>query len=104
MGGICPSPTDFWNNQCCCGAACCWDQCDWSLPPTDCLQGVPNSKWIFNSNLGYYQAFQSTAGMLLRAHKFFKTLIRISYHVHDESMSFRLRGCSRGPKIHFVGS
>ena len=36
-----------------------------SSPPTNCLQGVSNSKWIFNSNLGFYQAFQSTSGMYL---------------------------------------
>ena len=62
MGGICPSTANSWNNQCCCGDNCCWDQCEMSSPPTNCLQGVSNSKWIFNSNLGYYQAFQSTSG------------------------------------------
>ena len=65
MGGICPSPTYFWNNQCCCAGGCCWDQCDSSSPPMNCLQGVSNSTWIFNSNLGFYQAFQSTSGMFL---------------------------------------
>ena len=67
-GGSCPNPSYLWNAQCCCGANCCWDECDlfyfswwnYSLSTTDCLKGVPDSKWIFNSNLGYYQAFQFT--------------------------------------------
>ena len=58
-GAGCPSNTKFWNNQCCCGDGCCWDQCDWSTPPTGCLQGVSKSKWFFNNDLGYHQAFQS---------------------------------------------
>ena len=59
-GGKCPSQTNLWNKQCCCGANCCWDHCEWSKPPANCLKGVPNSQWIFNNNLGYYQAFQNT--------------------------------------------
>ena len=59
-GGKCPSPTKLWNKQCCCGANCCWDHCEWSKPPANCLKGVRNSQWIFNNNLGYYQAFQNT--------------------------------------------
>ena len=54
------SPTYLWNKQCCCEADCCWDHCDLATPPEKCLQGVQNSKWIFNNNLGYYQAFQHT--------------------------------------------
>ena len=59
-GGKCPSQTKLWNKQCCCGANCCWDHCEWSKPPANCLRGVPNSQWIFNNNLGYYQAFETT--------------------------------------------
>jgi len=29
-----------------------------TLPPVDCLQNVPKSKWIYSKNLGYHQAFQ----------------------------------------------
>ena len=59
-GGKCPSKTKLWNKQCCCGANCCWDHCEWSKPPANCLKGVQNSQWIFNKKLGYYQAFQNT--------------------------------------------
>ena len=62
VGGICPASTYMWRGQCCCGASCCWDQCDWSTPPATCIQEVPDSRWIFNTNLVYYQAFKSTAG------------------------------------------
>jgi len=58
---ICPDPTyrrRLRSMKCCCGNGCCWDQCDWSSPPSNCLQEVPNSKWIYNSSLGYYQAYE----------------------------------------------
>jgi len=59
VGGICPRSTYQFFDECCCGGGCCWNSCATSSPPTNCLQGVSNSKWIFNCNLGYYQAFQS---------------------------------------------
>ena len=61
--GECPSPARWSNKnkQCCCRPSCCWDQCEahgqWLSPPEDCLEGVQNSKWVFNDSLGYYQAF-----------------------------------------------
>ena len=60
--GECPSKSRWSNKnkQCCCGSNCCWDRCEWSKPPTNCLEGVQNSKWVFNTSLGYYQAFQNT--------------------------------------------
>ena len=65
MGGSsCPTDGGLYGNTCCCGAACCWDNCRWSSPPTNCLQGVPNSKWIWNSNRDWYQAFQATEGTM----------------------------------------
>ena len=60
VGGsnTCPSSTYLWNSQCCCGSGCCWDQCDWQSPPPNCIKDVPDSKWVFNDKLGYYQAYK----------------------------------------------
>ena len=60
--GVCPSKSKWSNKnkQCCCGSNCCWDRCQWSQPPTNCIEGVQNSIWVFNTSLGYYQAFQNT--------------------------------------------
>ena len=60
--GECPSKSRWSNKnkQCCCGSNCCWDRCEWSKPPTNCIEGVQNSIWVFNTSLGYYQAFQNT--------------------------------------------
>ena len=51
--------TQLWNNQCCCGGSggCCWDQCDWSTPPTNCLDGIPSAQWILIQEEGFYAAF-----------------------------------------------
>ena len=54
-GGFCPSPSYEWNHQCCCGGGCCWDQCDYSSPPTNCLDGIPNAQWNYFGS--YYAAF-----------------------------------------------
>ena len=78
VGGTCPSPTDLWKNQCCCEADCCWDQCELSSPPTNCLQEVPNSKWIFNKNLGYHQAFKLISGNLYTLGEFNSKIFGIS--------------------------
>ena len=58
VGGsnTCPSSTYLWNSQCCCGSGCCWDQCGSNDP--NCIEDVPDSKWVFNDNLGYYQAYK----------------------------------------------
>ena len=56
VNNICPTKTSLWNGQCCCGTGCCWDQCDWQTPPTDCIQDVPASEWV--KTLGYYQAYK----------------------------------------------
>ena len=79
--GECPSPARWStkNKECCCRPSCCFDKCteygQWSIPPEDCLQGVQNSKWIFNNNLGYYQAFQHT-GLLGTVQYFFASWTR----------------------------
>ena len=55
--GFCPSPSYISSNKyCCCAAKCCWDRCILDQPPDDCLQAVPNAKWVLNCELGYYQA------------------------------------------------
>ena len=74
--GECPSPARWStkNKECCCRPSCCFDKCteygQWSIPPEDCLEGVQNSKWVFNDSLGYYQAFQNT-GISLTCQIFF---------------------------------
>ena len=50
VGGKCPSPSYAYGNVCCCGAACCWDKCKWDEPPQDCIEGVPNAKWVKDEN------------------------------------------------------
>ena len=46
VGGKCPSPSYKYLDFCCCGGACCWDNCRWDDPPADCIEGVPNAKWV----------------------------------------------------------
>ena len=58
VNNICPTKTSLWNGGCCCGTDCCWDRCDWQTPPPDCIEDVPDSKWVFNDKLGYYQAYK----------------------------------------------
>merc|ERR1719414_1184146 len=60
VGGKCPSSIQTYQETCCCGNSCCWDNCRWDNPPDDCLNTIPNSKWIWNEELGYYQAVQSS--------------------------------------------
>ena len=66
VGGECPTPSYKYGHGgkdfCCCGNACCFHDCKWSPPPENCLQGVPSAKWIYNQDLGYYQAFRPTTG------------------------------------------
>ena len=63
-GGVCPSPTYQYSEGgedfCCCESNCCWSRCTKSSPPVNCIQGIPNSQWIFNNQLGYFQAVNST--------------------------------------------
>jgi hypothetical protein len=63
-GGVCPEPAyqyrEGGEDFCCCEHSCCWRRCAKSSPPVDCLQEIPNSRWIFNDQLGYYQAFSGT--------------------------------------------
>ena len=63
-GGVCPAPAyqyrEGGEDFCCCEHSCCWRKCAKSSPPVDCLQEIPNSRWIFNDQLGYYQAFSGT--------------------------------------------
>ena len=62
VGGQCPAPTYTYaqgeKEFCCCADGCCWTRCLMSTPPSDCLQGIPNSQWIYSEELGYYQAFR----------------------------------------------
>ena len=63
-GGVCPAPSyqyrEGGEDFCCCEHSCCWRRCAKSSPPVNCLQEIPNSRWIFNDQLGYYQAFSGT--------------------------------------------
>lgn len=56
-GGICPSQSYEFNHQCCCGSNCCWEKCDYSSPPTDCLSGIQNAQWNYMPAKGYHAAF-----------------------------------------------
>ena len=68
VGGTCPPPTYVYNwegtNFCCCGENCCWDRCLSSEKDKypDCLSGVPNTSWEYNSDKGFYEA---SKGMIL---------------------------------------
>ena len=56
VDGTCPVNTYSFGNQevCCCGTRCCWIDCTWDQPPSDCLPD--NTEWIYNDTLGYYRA------------------------------------------------
>ena len=60
FGGYCPEPTYQYTYEgadfCCCSDGCCWDRCLSEVPPNDCIEVVPNSKWEYNDTLGYHQA------------------------------------------------
>ena len=64
----CPNPSflykedgKWWISFCCCGeeAGCCWGKCTWPKPPEDCLKGVKNSQWVFNTDKIYWQAVKN---------------------------------------------
>ena len=63
-GGVCPAPSyqyrEGGEDFCCCEHSCCWRRCAKASPPVNCLQEIPNSRWTFNDQLGYYQAFSGT--------------------------------------------
>ena len=56
VDGTCPVNTYSFGNQevCCCGTKCCWIDCTWDQPPSDCLPD--DTEWIYNDTLGYYRA------------------------------------------------
>ena len=51
----CPSPSYKYSTSCCCGGNCCWGNCRWSTPPQDCIQGIPNAKWVYDAVAGYFK-------------------------------------------------
>ena len=61
VGGQCPSPTYKYTEagveNCCCDNGCCWSDCGFSTPPVDCIQGIPDSVWIYSQELGFSKAF-----------------------------------------------
>ena len=57
VGGTCPSGTYKYFQACCCGHGCCWDVCRDANPPDSCIAQVEGAQWIYNSGLGYYQAY-----------------------------------------------
>ena len=64
--GECPSPTYPYREHCCCAAGCCWSRCNSLIgtglgpkPPEDCLKGVENSQWVFNTDKIYWQAVKN---------------------------------------------
>ena len=59
VGGSCPSPTHKYGDNCCCEGGCCWDKCPKNKASQICLQGVPNSQWIFNTEKLWYQAVRN---------------------------------------------
>ena len=64
VGGSCPSPSrpTKYNKQCCCSRSCCWSHCRDIKPPQKCLNGVPNSQWVFNNDTRVYQAVRNFKG------------------------------------------
>ena len=59
FGGSCPSPAHKYGHSCCCEAACCWGNCRKDNPPQSCLDGVPNSQWVYNTEKLRYQAVRN---------------------------------------------
>ena len=59
VDGSCPSPTHKYRNNCCCQHGCCWGNCRKRNPPQNCLDGVPNSRWIKDNEKGYYIAVRN---------------------------------------------
>ena len=66
VGGSCPSPSlpIKYNNiiQCYCSRSCFWSNCRDIKPPQKCLNGVPNSQWVFNIDKRVYQAVRNFKG------------------------------------------
>ena len=59
VGGRCPSGSHKYRKHCCCVSGCCWGKCTKEKPPPNCLEGVPNSQWVFNSDKVFYQAVRN---------------------------------------------
>ena len=59
VGGRCPSGSHKYRKNCCCASGCCWGKCTKEKPPTNCLERVPNSQWVFNSDKVFYQAVRN---------------------------------------------
>ena len=59
VGGSCPKSSYKYNNHCCCDFGCCWEICNKETPPQSCLDGVPNSQWVFNKDKAIYQAVRN---------------------------------------------
>ena len=62
FGGLCPSPSYKWKNNCCCGNGCCWKKCTWDNPPDSCLDGLYKGQWLFDTDKGYYTAVKYWQG------------------------------------------
>ena len=63
VGGSCPSPSYVYKfDQCCCSDNCCWSDCRKNKPPKKCINGVPNSQWVFNSDKMVYEAVRNFKG------------------------------------------
>ena len=59
VDGNCPSPTHKYRDHCCCEGGCCWNQCPKDKANQSCLQGVPSSQWVFNTEKLWYQAVRN---------------------------------------------
>merc|ERR1712122_416307 len=59
LEGECPKPSYKYEQGCCCGDYCCWDKCRWKDPPQECLNGIYNGKWVYDSAKDYYYAVSS---------------------------------------------
>ena len=61
---LCRSPSTLYQESgvkyCCCKVGCCWAKCPLGpKPPEDCLKGVENSQWVFNTDKIYWQAVKN---------------------------------------------
>ena len=85
-GGSCPSPTHKYKNNCCCSHGCCWSACGHKSQATQsCLNGVPNSQWVFNNDKKTYQAVRNFKGE--DKNYAFKTETQItSYHANQSTV------------------
>ena len=62
FAGKCPFPSSKKDSTCCCGDDCCWDKCTLENPPDDCLVGMYNGEWLYDSKKGYYRAVKNFEG------------------------------------------